>query len=401
MRMDTEDVKDQRKYLRLTFRPVATRHSLLLKTFVIIASMALGSAVLAMLLTALAHRVVLGPLIPSDQFQTVERLIFLSLLAVGVAAVVGSAAVAWLFSRDLIRPIGELVHAMRRVFETDLQAKVSIKRRDEFGSLGDFFNSMVDRLREIQERSQAISALKSQFVSVAAHQLRTPLTGLKWSLQWLIDQKGGPLTEQQSKTVGQQFQAVNDMIKLVNELLDVAMAEEGKFGYNLQPVDVGKLVDEVLSSFAQSVQARAITLTAKKEIRLGLAVVGDPVRLKLAIANLVDNAIRYTKPGGEVTLKLTQDVDWLTVQVKDTGIGIPKAEQGRLFSKFFRATNAQNLQPDGSGLGLFIVSNVVTGHGGKISVASEEGAGTTLTFTLPLRRELVPKETLEEGVAAI
>lgn len=399
--MPPEKFGNQKKYLRLAFEPVSIRHSLLLKTFVVIASMALGSAVVAMLLTALAHRAVFAPLIPPDQFEAVEQLILLSLFVVGVAAVGVSGAVAWLFSRHLIQPISQLVAAMRRVFEADLTAKVLINRHDEFGTLGDFFNSMVDRLREIQKRSQAISALKSQFVSVAAHQLRTPLTGLKWSLQWLKDKKGGPLTSEQQKAVDQQFQAVNEMIRLVNELLDAAMAEEGKFGYNLQQVSVETLVEEVLGGFAQSVEARGVKLNIKTEIRPGLAVVGDPVRLKLALANLVDNAIRYTQPGGSVTITLTQQADWLTVQVADTGIGIPMAEQDRLFSKFFRATNAQRLHPDGSGLGLFIVSNVITGHGGKISVASKEGAGTTFTLTLPLRRELVPKETLEEGVAAI
>lgn len=241
--------------------------------------------------------------------------------------------------------------------------------------------------KEIEERYRAMSQLKSRFISIAAHQLRTPLTGLKWSLQWLLEQKGGPLTAKQASTIQKQLTAVADLMKMVNELLDVALVEEGKFRDTTELVSVARLLKTTVAEFAAAAQAKHITLTVAELPRQPLNVTGDPVQLKYALANLVDNAIRYTKENGRVTVEAASEPPRLVVRVVDTGIGISPADQSKLFARFFRAGNAQRLHPDGSGLGLFIVKNIITGHGGGITVSSVENQGTTFSFTLPLSSE--------------
>lgn len=389
------------RFVSVDFEPVPWHSSLLAKLFITITLTSLGSAALGVLLTVVVHRVILAALIPQEIFSEVSQAIVVALMVVIVVTLGASALVAWLLSRYLTNPIRLLMEAMGRVFKSDLSTHLVLRRHDELGSLAAFFNSMVQALRQTQERNQAISKLKSQFVSVAAHQLRTPLTGLKWSLQWLMDEKGGSLTAKQRQAVEQQFKATGDMIHLVNELLDVAVVEEGKFRYNLQKVVISGLAQEVVQSFVPVAEKREVKLELKAHIREGLAVVGDPVQLKLTLSNLVDNALRYSKAGGVVTIELLQGEDWVTVHVRDTGIGIPPVERERVFQRFFRASNAQRLQPDGSGLGLYIVRNVIRGHGGKITLTSKEGEGTTVTFTLPLRQELVPQESLSEGMASL
>lgn len=389
------------EYSGIDFKPVPVRSSLRTELFISLTLVALSSATFGIILTFLAHRAVLEPLISPDNIKIVGQLMVFILLMVIVTSAGVSAIVAWILAHHFTLPIRKLEEGMQRVFQNDLDVNIAIKRKDELGNLVQFFNNMVHKLREVHIRNEAISQLKSQFISVAAHQLRTPLTGLKWSLDWLLQERGGKLTDRQKQTIEKQFTATTHMIHMVNELLDVALAEEGKFGYALQSVEIVPLVEEILESFAPAAESREIKISLEKKIRPNLAVIGDPVQLKLALSNIIDNAVRYTKSSGQITIILHQKKDWLDIKIMDTGIGIPKSEQGKLFTKFFRATNAQRLQPDGSGLGLFMVHNVIVGHGGTITVDSTQGQGTNFTITLPLRAELVPPETLSEGIAAL
>lgn len=233
-------------------------------------------------------------------------------------------------------------------------------------------------------REKMIDRLKTEFVSISAHQLRTPLSAIKWSLRMLLDGDMGPLSKEQKEFLEKTYQSNERMINLVNDLLDVTRIEEGRFIYNPTFVDFNKLVGQVIKNYKEVAQRKKVSLIFKKSRNIPKVKV-DIEKMKLAITNLVDNALRYTPSGGRVKVEVKRKKEELECLVSDTGIGIPKDQQKRIFSKFFRGVNAIKMQTEGTGLGLFITKNIIEAHGGKIWFESEEGKGTTFYFTIPLQ----------------
>lgn len=231
-------------------------------------------------------------------------------------------------------------------------------------------------------REKMVERLKTEFVSLSAHQLRTPLSAIKWSLRMILEEDVGKINEEQKDLLNKAYESNERMIKLINDLLNVTRIEEGRYIYKPIVIDINQIVDDVVNFYNVQAKRKKIELVLKKKEKLPEVKI-DAEKIKLAITNLIDNAIHYTLPGGRVTVILTGDKDEIKITVKDTGIGIPQNQQGRVFNKFFRATNAMKIQTDGTGLGLFITKNIIEAHGGKIWFESEEGKGTTFYFTLP------------------
>jgi len=232
-------------------------------------------------------------------------------------------------------------------------------------------------------REKVIEQLKSQFVSVAAHQLRTPLSIIKWSLSMMIQGELGDLTGEQKEILEKTNQTNERMIRLINDLLNVARIEEGRFMYRPQAVDFTELLETVLEPIGDLAEEKKVKL----EIHLteGVKVVkADTEKLALAVKNLIENAIYYTDSGGRVIVSLERKSNELEFFVKDNGIGIPKDQQHRIFGKFFRGDNAVRKETEGTGLGLFIAKNIIEAHKGKIWFESTEGKGTTFFFSLPV-----------------
>jgi signal transduction histidine kinase len=255
-------------------------------------------------------------------------------------------------------------------------------------------NQLVGFLKIIHDvsREELISRVKSEFVSVVAHQLRTPLSAVKWSMRLLLDGDIGELTIKQLEVLQRGYNTNERMIKLVNDLLNAARIEEGKFGYEFKEIDLVSFFEKLIDGYKLEAKRRGLDLLFVKEIDNLLDAYVDEERLTLAINNLLDNAVKYTEPGGKIKLKLGKSGNFAEIEISDNGVGIPNKEIKRVFSKFFRASNVTRLETDGTGLGLFIVRNIVKRHGGEISFVSEEKKGTTFTITLPLLKELVPKE---------
>lgn len=231
-------------------------------------------------------------------------------------------------------------------------------------------------------REKVIEQLKSQFVSVAAHQLRTPLSIIKWSLSMMIQGELGSLTAEQKEILEKTNQTNERMIRLINDLLNVARIEEGRFIYKPQAVDFTELLQIVIEPIKELAQEKKV----KVEIDLSeepKVVRADTEKLALAVKNLIENAVYYTEPGGVVAISLKKKGNELEFFVKDTGIGIPKNQQHRIFGKFFRGDNAVRKETEGTGLGLFISKNIIEAHKGKIWFESTEGKGTTFFFSLP------------------
>lgn len=233
-------------------------------------------------------------------------------------------------------------------------------------------------------REKVIERLKSQFVSVAAHQLRTPLSILKWTLSMFLEGDIGALTEEQKDLLFKADQTNERMIRLINDLLNVARIEEGRFIYHPKAVDLTELVQAVIEPHRHLAREKGVKFEFKKPRDKSSKVVkADIEKLSLAIKNLVDNALFYTKPKGRVTVSLKRKGNKVEFSVEDTGIGIPKKQQPRVFTKFFRGDNAVRMETEGTGLGLFITKNIIEAHKGKIWFESKENKGTTFSFSLP------------------
>ena len=239
-------------------------------------------------------------------------------------------------------------------------------------------------LRDIT-REKIIERLKTEFVSIAAHQLRTPLSAIKWTLRMILDGDLGEISQEQRKFLEGTYGSNERMIRLNNDLLNVTRIKEGRFLYNIQSRDIIEIVEGVIDPMKEIARRKKVKFsfkTPKKEIP---KVKIDSEKVSLAIQNLIDNAIHYTKSGGEVkvSLRYSKKEKQILFSVKDSGIGIPKGQQKRVFTRFFRAANAVRAETEGTGLGLFIAKNVIEAHEGKIWFESVEGKGTTFYFTLP------------------
>ncbi|MDO8584722.1 MAG: ATP-binding protein [bacterium] len=262
---------------------------------------------------------------------------------------------------------------------------------DASGKTQGFTKVIRDRTREAE-----ILKSKSEFITVAAHQLRTPLTAVGWVFQGL--KKDVALNADSKMLVDTGDLASQKLLQIVNDLLDVAKMEGGKFGYEFQSSDLVAFLDGVLQGAKPLAKTYGVELffdAPKDPIPLDF----DAQKLSVAVSNLIDNAIKYNVPNGTVTLGVQQlpDKPYALVTIKDTGVGVPPEALQKLFTKFFRAENVQKFSTEGSGLGLYLTKNIINRHGGQIWVESELSRGTTFSFTLPTDPSLIPKkEVIEE-----
>ena len=245
---------------------------------------------------------------------------------------------------------------------------------------------LVRRDIELTEANTRLSGLdinKSEFVSVAAHQLRTPITGIRWSFNALLEKELGEINSEQQKILEDGLKSSVRMIDLINGLLNVARIEEGRFGLRFKKQPFGLIIEGAIDRHRKAIEDKGIMLFI--DVQQGVPIVSvDEEKMNIVLDNIFDNATKYTSPGGSITVKVSEENHHLRCVITDTGIGVPKAQLNRLFTKFFRAENAVRFQTSGSGLGLYVVKNIVETHGGTIKVESEEGKGTTISFTIPI-----------------
>jgi signal transduction histidine kinase len=239
-------------------------------------------------------------------------------------------------------------------------------------------------LRRQNNRLKALDRLKDEFVAVVAHDLRTPLTSIRGDVDMLLAGDAGPLTEAQTHFLGVVDRNSDRLQRLAGDLLLLARSEAGELKLDLRPTDVAAVVREAADAARPAAEAKGIALeVAVAEVP---PVRADRERLGQLLDNLVSNAVKFTPAGGSVTILLGArlDADAVTIDVADTGAGIPADELPLLFTRFFRARTATEAGVPGTGLGLAIARTIVEGHGGTIAVESAEGEGTVFRVTLPL-----------------
>ncbi len=258
-----------------------------------------------------------------------------------------------------------------------ITAKVIDEYRHNLGTMKIFVNLT---------REKAIDKMKSEFISIAAHQLRTPLSAIKWVIKMIMDGDAGKLSIEQQELLNKGYLSNERVIRLVNDLLNVSRIEEGKFGFNFESADFKEVLNISISNIDSLTEKNHQNLIVKVPAKLP-KIYMDKERIIMVIQNLLSNAIKYTPEYGKIEVIVEFDKQYLHVKIKDQGVGIPAVDQPKLFSKFFRATNALKLETEGSGLGLFMVKNIIEKHHGKVSLKSEEGKGTEVQFDLPINKE--------------
>jgi PAS domain S-box-containing protein len=233
-------------------------------------------------------------------------------------------------------------------------------------------------------KDRALDNLKVEFISVAAHQMRTPLAAIKWAFEILLSSDDEKIVPELKKIVENGFESTNRVLKIVNNFLDVDAAETVNSDYVFAPVNVQKVIEDVFSGVEIAAREKDVELIFENQNQVLPYVQADQERLGMIMQNLIENALKYTIEEGTITVKAEARPRDLLISVSDQGIGIPAVEQKNIFSKFFRAENAKKTQTDGNGLGLHTTRRLVERHGGTIWFESVEGEGTTFYFTIPL-----------------
>lgn len=364
----------------------------------------------------------------TDFDEELNRLLLHSVLVfLMIAAIVG--LIGTLFARSITLPIKEIQEGSARIGRGNFSQPLTVYTNDELEDLSSALNDASAQLRgfyahleeevrartleiaqtnqkleeeireldktakllvqrdfEVQEANNILRELdqaKTQFVSVAAHQLRTPLSVSKWTYQMLLSGDYGPLTKEQREVLERGNITNEQMINLVSDLLDVARIESGKLDFVFQPIDLFEILTEIKNFYTSKAQEKQITFDVQIPEKDTVTINGDAVRLRMVFQNLIDNGFKFTPAGGRITLGFEVKDDMVEFRLSDTGIGISKKEIPRLFTKFFRGRNVLALDTRGTGLGLYISSSIVHNHQGKIWVESEEGKGSTFFFTIP------------------
>lgn len=331
----------------------------------------------------------------NDAFEVVSAVRY-QIIVFSSAVAIFVLLMGYLIGRRIMGPLAALNAGASRIGGGDFEHKIQIDTGDEIQDLGQVFNKMADDLKryiqevheshkKIEDGLKEIAKLKDDFVFVAAHELRSPVTVLQSYVAEILDDKK---TVQKISKANPYFlemlNAINvskdRLVTLINDLLNVARMEAGRFQVNITETTLSETVGPLIKTLGELGKPRKITLAYKEEGKIPKVKV-DPDRVSELLTNLISNAIKYNKDKGSVKVTASFTDGKIHFEVADTGIGLSEEEQKHMFEKFWRSDDVRKVQ--GTGLGMFIVKHMVEQMGGKISFTSKKGVGSTFKFELP------------------
>lgn len=358
-----------------------------LRAFIIALLLGVFFVSVAFVAVALAFlKIQLAALIPPG-LETDETLRVL-IIGIGLGSFLLSTVllfvVFWAIGKYIGSPLRAIVAAIEELDSTGTRTPLPDLEGSptEIRSLGTVFERFVNRVDEDHAHDVEMSRVKSDFISTAAHQLRTPLTGIRWALEALEKEQ---LNESQKALVASAGEKSKQLVSIVGTLLDISSIESGKYNYKFVAVDIGALADEMAREFAEMAKRAEVQLYHERTGEVLPLARADKERIKWVLNNLVENAIRYTPVGGRVRIITASGAGRVYVYVSDTGIGIEPQDRSNIFERFYRAGNAIAKENAGNGLGLYIARTIATDHGGDLNFKpNDDGPGTTFTLSLPL-----------------
>ncbi len=327
----------------------------------------------------------------ADATTRAERLgIVAFVVATAFAIVLG-----FLLFRAISRPVYELERGMKAVSESDLsyELRISPKRADEFGRLAASYNSMAVQLSELNR-------LRAEFISVASHELKTPINVIIGYLELLQENIYGELTPKQHEICQTVVKQANSLTRLIKRLLDISRFEASGGKLDPREIDLRRYLTNLEASFSVLANQRNIAFNVRHGDELPETVFWDEDRINEVLGNLLSNAFKFTPRDGSVDLEVTDGGEQVVISVRDTGVGIEPEQLPRIFDKFFQADNQAEAAAKGTGLGLAIAREIVEAHGGTISAESELGKGSTFKVALPVRIAGIRRKSDQIGGAA-
>jgi signal transduction histidine kinase len=286
------------------------------------------------------------------------------------------------YTRRDIRALGTIADEL----VIAIQNALSVQEVKELNAtLQQRIDEATKELRESNAQLQRLDEAKDEFVSMASHQLRTPLTSVKGYLSMVLEGDAGKITDAQQHLLSEAFTSSERMVHLINDFLNVSRLQTGKFMIDRRPIDLAKITGQEVNSLKTTAKGRNLRLQYRKPSYFPTLYI-DEGKIRQVIMNFIDNAIYYSSEHSTIIVELEIADGNAILKVNNEGIGVPKAEQAHLFTKFFRAANARKQRPDGTGVGLYLAKKVVTAHSGDMLFESAEGEGTTFGFRLPIKK---------------
>jgi signal transduction histidine kinase len=343
---------------------------------------------------ALQNRMTDGVRAAQERAQTAQS-VSAGAFAIAGLLVLGISILTW---RTIANPIRDLEDGMAAVAGGNFSYRlgVSPRRDDEFGRLAVSFRSMADQLLQLDR-------LKAEFVSIASHELKTPINVVLGYLQLLQEGVYGPVTPRQREVLATLEMQSRSLARLVHQLLDMSRFEAGGGKLEIRSVHLPQFFGDLEQSFRVLAIQRGVAFEIERARAIPHEVFWDPDRVNEVLGNLLSNAFKFTERGGTVTLRIERVDDAVSLEVRDTGAGIPPEQLPRVFEKFYQASNQEAAAQIGTGLGLAIAKQIVVAHGGEVAVDSTVGVGTTFYITLPIRggsRVSLPVAAVPEGAPA-
>lgn len=334
------------------------------------------------------------PLVVTDDLERQESSFYRVLQGSGVSVVASLET-----SKDLIGYVLYGYKANGRIYSGDDVNLIKITadelavaiqnalRFEEIARFNETLQKEIDEatteLRESNKKLKSLDQAKDEFISMASHQLRTPLTSVKGYVSMVLEEDAGKLNPTQHQLLEQAFASSQRMVYLISDFLNVSRLQTGKFTIERTPINLADLVTQEVQQLRSTAESRNLTIEANVPSSFPVLSL-DESKLRQAIMNFIDNAIFYSRPPAVIKVGLTKTAKELVLTVQDQGIGVPPSERHHLFTKFYRASNARIARPDGTGIGLFMAKKVVVAHGGSIVFNTIEGKGSTFGFRLPL-----------------
>lgn len=315
----------------------------------------------------------------SDVQQMMYEIRFKIVLA-GIVVLILIILASRLVARRISRPLTEIADMVKEIRGGNLDQKLPVRSQDEIGRLAELVNELTAKLKADIEQLQRLERVRSEFLANVSHELRTPIFSLKGFLETLLD---GAVNDSavNKKFVEKAYHHANRLDTLLNDLIEISRIESGDMKLSFRYFDGVQFIRQVAADYGDNAAKREQNIAVEVPDR-EILVYGDKDRLRLAVGNIIDNAIKYSQQAASILVRLVPHDGTVTISVADNGPGIDASHLARIFERFYRIDKARSREVGGTGLGLAIVKHIVEAHGSKVLVTSEVGKGTTFSFDL-------------------